>query len=76
MFTLETVLMTLPEDLSHYRDILLNKEESVAHRTQVSFWLRTHGSVEAVHILAEGFCHFYYHFSNFPNPCHIINKQL
>jgi len=51
--------MTLPEGLSHYRDILLNKEESVAHRTQVSFWLRTHGSVEAVNILAEGFWSFF-----------------
>jgi len=41
------------EDLSKYRECLLDLTEPVAKRTHAAFHLRTQGSVDAMHVIAE-----------------------
>jgi len=41
------------EDLSKYRECLLDLNEPVAKRTHAAFHLRTQGTVDAMHVIAE-----------------------
>jgi deoxyhypusine monooxygenase len=43
----------MSSNLAEWEATLLNKSESIAKRTQVSFLLRTEGSVDAVHVLGN-----------------------